>query len=136
MANMPNALKGNLLAIAEFTAFAYLDRLERPPPVGHNALPARVPYHKWAHTFLLCRIHQVAQLLLIHRGRYGKVGYTAHVGQIISPMMGRAVGTGYARAIEAKYHVQVLDSHIVYYLIISPLHKSRIDISEKHGKAE
>ena len=122
-----------LVALAHHAARADGHALQRRAPVGHHALAARVADAERAGVFgQLGGVHQVAQLLLVHRGRHHHVGDAAHVGQVVAAVVGGAVGPGKAGAVEAEHHVQVLQRHVVHHLVVAALHKRGVDVAERH----
>ena len=79
---------------------------------------------------MLCGKHQVPQFYFIQgRGDY-QVGDAPEKSEIICPVMGCPVGSHQTGTVHAKYHREVLNSHIMDHLIVGTLHKGRIDIAE------
>src|ERR1700743_394665 len=105
--------------------------LHRAAPVYHHTVAAGVTDHKRAHIILLGGVHQVSQLFLVHRRQNYHVRDATHISKVISAVMGWPVGAGNACAIEAKYHVKFLDGYVMYHLVVRPLHKAGVDITER-----
>src|SRR3569833_349263 len=120
-----------ILALAYFAPLTNRDSFERALPVNHHTIAARRAYHERAHIILLGGVHQVAQFFLVHRRRNRHVRYAAHIRQVIGAMVRGSVSAGNTRTVKAENNIQLLYGHIMYHLIVGPLHKAGVDITER-----
>jgi hypothetical protein len=109
-----------------------IDLLEGRLPLGHHALAARVADAEGTAVAQLRGVHQVAQLLLVHRRAYDHVGDAAEVGDVECAVVRGAVGTGQPAAVQAEHHVELLEGHIVHHLVVGALHEAAVDVAERH----
>src|SRR5699024_6842654 len=75
------------------------------------------------------KAEHVRQLPAVLGGHDCHIGNTAQVGQVKDPLMGLPVASHKTRPIYRKDNRQILQSHIMYDLVISSLEEGRI-----HGK--
>src|SRR5690606_22791879 len=117
-------------ATTSFSALSLHDAL--PISVYHDPPAPRIPDDEGAGGFVqLGRVHEVAQLFLIHGRRYGHVRNAAHVGQVVCAVMGGAVCPRYACPVQTENYLQVLDGHVVDYLVVGALHERGVNIAER-----
>ena len=118
-------------SVFQFSSFSHLYCLQRAFPVGQHTSSTRITDDKRSHIGKLCRIHQPAQFMFIIRRSNDQIGYRTQISHIKGPMMGRSVFSHQTGTVQAEYHIQFLNSHIMDNIIICPLHERRIYITER-----
>ena len=78
----------------------------------------------------LCRVHQSAELVLIHGGRDGEVGDGTQGREIICPMMSGTILSYQSGAVQTEYNVHATNSHIVNDIVIGSLGETGVDVAE------
>src|SRR5690554_6292387 len=68
--------------------------------------------------------------MLVVGRRDDQVGNRTQVGQVEHTMVCGAVGTHQPGPVEAHDHLQLLQCHVVDYLVIGTQHEGRVDVAE------
>ena len=121
---------GHIGAVGESAAGAHLNLFERTLPVDQFAAAARVAYHEGALVGQLRRIHEPAQLVLVHGRCDGEVGNGAQEGHVEGAVVGGAVLAHQSGAVQTDYHGQPQQGGVVYDIVVGPLRESAVDVAE------
>ena len=78
----------------------------------------------------LRRVHEVAQVVLVHGGGDGHVGDAAQVAQVEYPVVRHPVFTHQSGPVDAEGDGQFLYSHVVYHLVECALQEGGVDAAE------
>src|SRR5207302_4948443 len=74
---------------------------------------------------------EAVQLRFVGGRGDGQVGHRPEVGEVEDPVVGRTVGAGHARPVEHEHDRQVVQCHVAYNLVVSPLEEGRIDADHR-----
>ena len=88
------------------TSFTYGQRLHGAAPIYQHPTATGVADDEGPLIGQLGRVHQVAQLVLIHWRSDGEVGDRPQIGHIESPMMGRTILAHQSGPVKTEHHRQ------------------------------
>src|SRR5688572_25561130 len=121
---MANGENSYILSVPYLSALTDRDFLKWCFPFRHYTLSARIADNERpVHGIELGGVHKVTQFAFIYRRADNHIGNATHIGDVVSAMVGRAVFTNQTGAVEHHYYRQLLNSYIMYYLIVGTLHK-------------
>lgn len=125
--NWANRDECNVRAFAQ--QFAFPKREDLHWAQWHtDSVPAWIPKRdRTARIGVNRRIEHVPQLLLVFWGHDTEPGMMLHVRKIEYPVMGRAIGTNKASAIECKDNVQMLERNIMDNHVERALEERRVN---------
>src|SRR5690606_19299578 len=117
-------------AFAKGSSGSYRYLLEWRARFRHNALITRVANaERFSFMRQLGCVHEITHHRLFHQRRHNHVGETSEVGEFVRGERCCPVRTCETRTIEAKVHRKVLNTDVVYYLIVRPLHERTVYVA-------
>ena len=96
------------------------------------AISARVSYNIRPRIFCLSCVHNITQFYLIHWRCNRNIRNASEISNVVGSVMCCPILTNQSCPVETENHMQILKCHIVQCLIKSPLHKRRINITERN----
>ena len=132
MAHGANGHHCHVLSVAQLTSLSDGNLLQRTAPVYQLAAASGVTDDERSLVGQLCRVHQPAQLMLVHGRRNGQMGDGAQGRHVEGSMMCRSVFAHQAGAVQAQDDVQPQDGYIVDDIVVSPLGKGTVYVAERN----
>src|SRR5690606_13226336 len=122
ISGMSEGQYGEVAAVFQFSALANFNLLHWRFPFGAYTLAAGITDHKRKiRTVELCGVHEVTQFAFVHGCAHDHIWYTAHEGNVVGSVMGGAVFTDEAGAVQAEDDRQFLNGHIMHGLVVRAL---------------
>ena len=116
-----------VVAVVQSAACAHLDFLQRAAPVLEDTAAPWIADDERSLVGQLGRVHQPAQLVLVHGRGDGEVGDGAQGCQVEGSVVGGAVLADQSGAVKAEDDVEPEQGHVVYDMVVGPLCEGRID---------
>ena len=121
---------GYVVALAEQTSAPYGQGLQGAAPVGQDSAAPRVTDDEGTASGQLCRVHESAQLVLVHGRTDGQVRYGTQGCQVEGAVMRSAVLSHEARAVEAEDDGQAAQAYVVDDVVEGTLGEGGVDVAE------
>ena len=100
------------------------------PPILFLAFASRISNDERSVGGFAGGVHKVAQVPFVKRRTDDEVGDGAEVGQVEQAVVSCSVFAHKSGSVDANYKMQLLNGHVVDNIIVSPLHKRRVDVAE------
>gem|GEM_PF-6359058 len=119
-------------AFLQFSARSGHDFLHGVSPVGEHTVASGVAYHVATVVGQLGRVHQIAQLVLVHRRCDGEVGHRPQRRQVEGPVVCGSVLAHESSPVKTQHHGQTEQRHVVYDVVVGSLCERAVYVAERH----